>query len=80
MSKLSGFHFNNVVKRVGVSMIRFHDLSFASCFMIKNDDIWALKGIIGHVDVVTTQKYAHLSSRFQKVPAFGCDGQCISGF
>ena len=70
--KLSGYHFKKVVKKSAVPMIRFHDLrhTFASWFMIRNDDIWALKGILGHKDVQTTQRYAHLSSRFKKVPSF----------
>lgn len=71
--KLSGYHFKRAIVKAGVPVIRFHDLrhTFASWFMIKNDDIWALKGILGHADVQTTQKYAHLSSRFQAVPSFG---------
>lgn len=71
--KLSGYHFKRLVAKAEVPDIRFHDLrhTFASWFMIKNDDIWTLKGILGHADVQTTQRYAHLSSRFQKVPSFG---------
>ncbi len=38
--------------------------------MIEVGDIWSLKGILGHVDVQTTQRYAHLSQRHQKMPAF----------
>ncbi len=70
--KLSGYHFKKVIVKAGVPVIRFHDLrhTFASWFMIRNDDIWALKGILGHRDVQTTQRYAHLSSRFKKVPSF----------
>jgi len=75
--KLSGYHFKRMIEKAGVPDIRFHDLrhTFASWFMIKNDDIWALKGILGHADVQTTQRYAHLSSRFQKVPSFGWGGE-----
>ena len=70
--KLSGYHFKRAIIKSGVPDIRFHDLrhTFASWFMIKNDDIWALKGILGHNDIQTTQKYAHLSSRFQNAPVF----------
>jgi len=59
-----------VVKRAGVPIIRFHDLrhTFASWYMIEVGDIWSLKGILGHVDVQTTQRYAHLSQRHQRMP------------
>ncbi len=70
--KLSGYHFNKLVELVQVPKIRFHDLrhTFASWYMIEVGDIWSLKGILGHVDVQTTQRYAHLSQRHQKMPAF----------
>jgi hypothetical protein len=35
--------------------------------MIEHDDIWSLKQILGHTDVQTTQRYAHLSSRHLRV-------------
>ena len=35
--------------------------------MIEVGDIWNLKGILGHVDVQMTQRYAHLSSQRQVV-------------
>jgi len=38
--------------------------------MIEVGDIWSLKGILGHVDIQTTQRYAHLSLSHQKVPYF----------
>lgn len=74
--KLSGYHFKRIIAKAGIRDIRFHDLrhTFASWFMIRNDDIWALKGILGHADIQTTQRYAHLSSRYQKVPSFGWSG------
>lgn len=70
--KLAGYFFPQAVVRAGVPRIRFHDLrhTFASWYMIRQDDIWSLKGILGHVDVQTTQKYAHLSSRYQRIPDF----------
>ncbi len=70
--KLSGYHFNKLVELAHVPKIRFHDLrhTFASWYMIEVGDIWSLKGILGHVDVQTTQRYAHLSQRHQKMPAF----------
>lgn len=70
--KLSGYHFKRLIKLAKIPEIRFHDLrhTFASWFMIKSDDIWSLKGILGHADIQTTQRYAHLSSLHQKVPTF----------
>lgn len=75
--KLAGRHFNIVLKRSGLPRIRFHDLrhTFASWFMIENDDIWSLKGILGHADVQTTQRYAHLSGRHQVVPRFAWNSE-----
>lgn len=69
--KLAGYHFPKLVKAAKVPKIRFHDLrhTFASWYMIEVGDIWSLKGILGHVDVQTTQRYAHLSQRHQKMPA-----------
>lgn len=71
--KLSGYHFAKIAGAAKVPKIRFHDLrhTFASWYMIKSDDIWSLKGILGHADIQTTQRYAHLSASFQKVPEFG---------
>ncbi|NDC25007.1 MAG: hypothetical protein EBZ49_12910 [Proteobacteria bacterium] len=36
--------------------------------MIEVWDIWSLKGILGHLDIQTTQRYPHLSQSHQKVP------------
>ena len=70
--KLSSCFFQRVIKKAEVPRIRFHDLrhTFASWYMIKNDNIWELKKILGHADVQTTQRYAHLSSLHQPVPSF----------
>jgi len=68
--KLAGYHFPKLVGAAKVPKIRFHDLrhTFASWYMIEVGDIWSLKGILGHVDVQTTQRYAHLSQRHHKMP------------
>lgn len=68
--KLGAHIFKSIIKRAGVPNIRFHDLrhTFASWYMIEVDDIWSLKGILGHVDVQTTQRYAHLSKKHQRIP------------
>lgn len=69
--RLAARHFQRMVELAEVPRIRFHDLrhTFASWYMIEVGDIWALKGILGHVDVQTTQRYAHLSDRHQIAPA-----------
>jgi len=70
--KLSGVYFQKLIEKSGVPRIRFHDLrhTFASWFMIERDNIWELKGILGHQDIMTTQIYAHLSNRSGGVPSF----------
>lgn len=70
--KLSGEHFQRLIRISGVKRIKFHDMrhTFASWYMITQDDIWSLKGVLGHADIQTSQKYAHLSSRYQKVSSF----------
>ena len=68
--KLSSVYFKKLIAKSGVPKIRFHDLrhTFASWYMMVSDNIWELKGILGHSDIQTTQKYAHLSSNGQGVP------------
>lgn len=50
----------------GIRMIRFHDLrhSFASHFMMKGGNLYDLQKLMGHSDVKTTERYAHLSPEF----------------
>jgi len=71
--KLSGYYFQNLIKKSGVPRIRFHDLrhTFASWYMITTDNIWDLKYLLGHQDIQTTQRYAHLSSKRRFSPDFG---------
>ena len=61
---LAGSCFKHIIKKAKVPIIRFHDLrhTFASWYMIELDEIWALKSILGHSDIRTTQRYAHHSS------------------
>lgn len=47
----------------GVKIIRFHDLrhTFASHYMMNCGKIYDLQAILGHSDVKTTMRYAHLA-------------------
>jgi integrase len=73
--KLSSYFFKKVVMKSNVPDIIFHDMrhTFASWFMIEGGEIWTLKNILGHSDVVTTQKYAHHAPKYQKIPDFDWD-------
>lgn len=66
--RLAGGHFALVTKRAGVPKIRFHDLrhTFASWYMLEVGDIWSLKDVLGHRDIQTTQRYAHITAKHQK--------------
>jgi integrase len=70
-SKIRTKEFEKLIRAAGVPRIRFHDLrhTFASWYMIEHDDIWSLRKILGHRDVQTTQRYAHLSTRHLKAQA-----------
>lgn len=58
--------FQRDAVEAGVRKIRFHDLrhTYASHFMMNGGDIYHLKEILGHSDMLMTQRYAHLSRRF----------------
>lgn len=69
---LSAGRFQNLIKKLNLPVIKFHDLrhTFASWYMIQQGDIWSLMGILGHSSVKTTMRYAHVSSKHQRVPKF----------
>ena len=52
------------LKAAGIRSIRIHDArhTYASLFVMSGGSIYDLKKVLGHVDVKTTEKYAHLSS------------------
>ena len=55
-------HFEDDVKESGVTRIRFHDMrhSFASLYMTQGGSLYDLQKILGHQDLKTTERYAHL--------------------
>jgi len=55
--------YKEVLERVGVSKIRFHDLrhTFASHWVLNGGDIFRLKTILGHREIRSTMRYAHLA-------------------
>lgn len=44
--------------------IRIHDArhTYASLFMMNSGSLYDLKSVLGHADIKTTERYAHLSS------------------
>lgn len=64
-------HFRRDQEKAGMRPIRFHDLrhSFASHFMMNNGNIYDLKSLLGHSDISTTMRYAHLSPEHLKKQA-----------
>jgi site-specific recombinase XerD len=45
--------------------------TFASWFMKRGGgDIWQLMKFLGHSEITTTMRYAHLSSDIKRVPSF----------
>lgn len=73
-------HFPMLIRRSKVPHLKFHELrhTFASWYMIEHDDIWSLKQILGHKDIQTTQRYAHLSTKHQTVGALNWGEEKIS--
>lgn len=71
-------HFLRDLKEAGLRKIRFHDFrhTFASHFMMKGGNLYDLQKLLGHQDISTTERYAHLSpeSLVQKTELV-----CISG-
>jgi integrase len=55
--------FNAALKRAGIEDFRFHDLrhTFASHFIMRGGDLKSLQELLGHADIKTTMRYAHLS-------------------
>jgi site-specific recombinase XerD len=63
------FSWNTARKKAGLDDLRMHDLrhSFASAMVNSGMTLYDVKEILGHANIKTTQRYAHLSnSRLRK--------------
>lgn len=51
------------LKAVGIRKMRIHDCrhTYASLFVMNSGKLYDLKALLGHADMATTEKYAHLS-------------------
>jgi hypothetical protein len=74
--------FRRDIKNSGARRITIHDLrhTFASHYMMNSGNIYDLKTLMGHSDINTTMRYAHLAPNHLtsksvlvsfKVPSFG---------
>lgn len=63
ISNFTQRHFKRDIKAADVSKIRFHDLrhTYASHFMMNGGGLYDLQKILGHSDMQTTMRYAHLA-------------------
>lgn len=52
------------VKSAGIRKMRIHDArhTYASLFMMNGGKLYDLKTVLGHADIKTTERYAHLSN------------------
>ncbi len=60
--------FNAALRRAGIEDFRFHDLrhTFASHFIMRGGDLKSLQEMLGHSNITTTMRYAHLSQAHKK--------------
>lgn len=56
--------WNKDLKAAGIRKLRIHDArhTYASLFVMSGGSIYDLKKVLGHADVKTTERHAHLSA------------------
>lgn len=57
-------NWENDLKKAGIRHMRIHDArhTYASLFMMNGGKLYDLKTVLGHADMKTTERYAHLSN------------------
>ncbi|MEZ6212615.1 MAG: tyrosine-type recombinase/integrase [Phycisphaerales bacterium] len=75
-SPITGNRFNNIAKawkalmlRAEIKDFRFHDLrhSFASNLVMKGQDLYTVKELMGHSTIQMTERYAHLAPEHKAI-------------
>jgi integrase len=72
--------YNAALKRAGILDANFHTLrhTFASHFVMRGGSLKALQEILGHSNIKTTMRYAHLSQEHKKEAVELLDGLTTS--
>ena len=62
MSATYGGSYNKAVKASGLDHMTFHNLrhTYASLLVMKGRDLPTVQQLLGHADIKTTMRYAHL--------------------
>jgi site-specific recombinase XerD len=70
------FAWNLARTRAGLADLRMHDLrhSFASFLINANRSLYEIQSILGHTQISTTQRYAHLTQKTLVEAANAVDG------
>ena len=68
--------YNAAVKRAGIEDFTFHDLrhTFASHLVMKGRNLKEVQELLGHKDIKTTMRYAHLAPEYLKKAVNVLDG------
>ena len=75
-----GSYLRNIIRRAGVPIISFHGLrhTFASHYVMSGGNLYTLSKILGHKDIMMTQRCASLSPEF--ISQFGRVSNTASGY
>ncbi len=68
LAKTNGVTWKKVLKRAGIKGFRIHDLrhSFASFCLSQKVDLYTVSKLLGHKNIATTTRYAHLELEYLK--------------